>query len=587
MPDYEGDIYGPMEDGKTAFSEAMRAIESSRAVVEDAVLFCGRFNEDGRLLRESEAGKKPYSMLRVRNNAAYAAALKGAREAWTNLPARIAEAASRKAKARKAVEALRKRDARLKLREDDFMSSSDLGSTMSADPNQYTEYTPYFSGPFYKQQYWDYFKGHARAYELYNHSPIAHRVVDLLVQYAMGRGFKVDCKDKGVGILWKAFQQRNKLIFKMRKFWAKEYLIYGENFIDQLRWVSVDPSTIYDIVCEGYGEYIDDVLYYQQMFQTATTMYAGLSVPGVPGSKDSKLGRYIIRQIPYDQLIHIKTGVVSVEKRGRSVLYPILTYLKRLRDALDAQVLGEQLRAAFVFDDTVEGSDADVAAHGAKYAYIPVAPSIFVHNTAVKRATMAPMQGVTASQSSVVQELISIIATSAGIPKEHLNVLLGGSSNRATAVVGSEPFTKVIEDLQEDFSDLMHRIIERFCADNGLPYDPERWSITFPSVVKDSLLDRLKAIAFCQANTWLSERTCAIMAAAEMDRDDYDYDQEMKTSALDSRKKLSMGVAPPPPAVPDSRFGGGAQPGADDEEGGDNPIHGNGKKALLDSHKHL
>jgi hypothetical protein len=865
LPDYEGDIYGPIESGKTAVSEAMRAIESGKAIVEDAILFSGRFDTNGRMLRESKAGQKPYKLIRAHGQTEYKDALESSRKQWAALPARIAEAIGRRAKVRKAIEAIQQKSDRLRFREDDFMSNSDLGSIMSADPNQYTEYTPYFSGPFYKQQYWDYFKGHARAYELYNHSPIAHRIVDLLVQYSMGRGFKTECKDEILNSLWKVFQQKNKITFKMRKFWAKEYLIYGENFIDVLRWVSIDPSTIYDIVCEGYGEYIDDVLYYQQMFQclhgdtrialldgttptirelaerggeywvysydketgrivpgkavktwkqqgqkrcvkvtldsgesviasydhpfltrdgryvwaenlksgdslmplyrkqgyervwqpktgwelthhmvagepprghavhhknhrltdnspgnletlthnehlkhhaarlcmaesswcfkapgrgsewrkkqglaarvrwardpegrkaisdrakaqwaspemrakmsagisrsknrkaleaeakasavvnhkvasveaagmhdvydltvdnhhnfalacgvfthnTATQMYAGLAVPNVAKQQDSKLGRYIIRQIPYDHVIHIKTGVVSVEKRGRSVLYPVLTYLKRLRDALDAQVLGEQLRAAFVFDDTVEGSDTDVAAHGAKYAYIPVSPSIFVHNAAVKRETMAPMQGVTASASNVVQELISIIATSAGIPKEHMNSALAGGSNRATAVVGSEPFTKVIEDLQEDFSDLMHRIIERFCADNSIPYDSEQWSITFPSVVKDSLTDRLKNIAFCEANGWLSSRTCATMAATEMDRDDYDYDEEMKLSAQDGRKKLAMGVIPPAPQVPNGRFGGASPVVDDEEEGGDNPIHGKGKKDLLRSHKIL
>lgn len=849
------EVYAEIENPKqSAIGRVMEAVKSGKAVIDDAILFCGRFNQDGRLLREAKRNAKPYKILHTRSHREYREAMSRSKERFAGLPGKIKESARRREAMQKVRKALR----------ENFVSNSDLGSNMSLDPNQFTEYTPYFSGPFYKQQYMDYFKGHARAFQEWTHNPIAKRIVDLLVQYALGRGFQVKCKNKKLEKSWNAFQAKNKIQFKIRKFWGREYLIYGENFIDVLRWVSVDPSTIWDIICEGYDEYIDDVLYYQQMFQclrgdtrialldgttptikelaernkpywvysydhktgrivpglavktwaqgkkrcvkvtldsgesvvcsfdhpflsrkgeyvwaenlkpgdslmplyrkfgyervwqpktgwelthhmvegkpekghavhhknkcltdnrpdnletlthnehlkhhtsrlcmaesskcfqrspawrkaiaeaskkrwannpderkaisertkaqwanpetrkrmsdgislsknrkqleadalkssvvvnhkvlkvepagdelvydltvdkhhnfalacgvfthnTATQTYTGMDVKGVEGSKQSTIGHYIVRQIPFDQIIHIKTNVTSGEKRGRSVYYSILGWLKRLVDLYNSQVLGEQLRASFVWDDTIQGDSQDVAAHAAKYSYIPVAPSIFVHNEAITRKPLAPMAGVTGGAGGDIgNQILALIATSQGFPKDHLNVTSAGGS-RATAIVGSEPFTKVIEDLQEDFSDLLDRIIEKFCGQAGADYNHEDWKKIFPSVAKDTLADVLKNLAMREGMGWISKRQAATQAAAECDDDEYDYDKMVKEQAADTAANdpLNLHTPKPPPA---GRFGMQPKPGEDPLAGGEdteNPLHGSGKAAIKKQHKNL
>ena len=580
-PDVD-DVYTEIENPKqSAIGVVMEAVRNGKAIIDDAILFCGRFNQDGRLLRESKRGAKNYKLLHTRSHREYSEAVSRGQAEFKELPGKIKESDRRRAVMQKVKKALR----------ENFVSNSDLGSNQSMDPNQYTEYTPYFSGPFYKQQYMDYFKGHARAFECWTHNPISKRIVDLLIQYSLGRGFRVKCKNEKIDGKWKDFQRKNKIQFKLRKFWGREYLIYGENFIDVLRWVSVDPSTIWDIICEGYGEYIDDVLYYQQMFQTATTMYAGMDVKGVKGSKDSKIGHYIVRQIPYDQIIHIKTNVTSGEKRGRSVFYSILGWLKRLVDLYNAQVLGEQLRASFVWDDTIQGDSTDVAAHAAKYSYIPVAPSIFVHNEAITRKPLAPMSGVTGGAgSNIGNEILALIATSVGIPKDHFNIISSGGGSRATAIVGSEPFTKVIEDLQEDFSELLEQIIKKFCEQSKVDYNEDDWKKIFPSVSKDTLSDVLKDLAFRETMGWITNRQAAVKAAAECDDDDYDYDDMLKEKAADAQDNdpasFHTPPNPPPPLVPAGRLGMQDNPAAGGEDT-ENPLHGSGKAAIQKQHKNL
>jgi len=540
-----------IKDGeKTRVEEAMQAIAEGKAEVVDATLFMGRFNGYGRMNRKTGAKEsKPYQVRRVTDAAKFKEAMTAAKN---------------------------------KIRES-FTSSSDLGSTYQMDPNQYTEYTPYFGGPFAKQQYWDQFKALARAFEEWNHNPIAKRLVNILVQYAVGRGLTVTNKNDEVQKKWDAFAQEHKLYYKLRKFWVREYLIYGELMIDVVDWISVDPSTIWDIVCEGVGEFIDSVLYYQQMFQTATQTYAGQSVPGVPGSAASSSGKYIIRQIPYDRIIHIKTECVSNEKRGRSVLYAILGWCKRIKDLYNAQVLGEQLKASICFDDTITGSDADVTAHAAKYNYMPVAPTIFVHNEAVKRQAIAPMSGVTAGRQDIGQEILAMIATCIGIPKEHLNVSSQGGGGRATALVGSEPFTKVIEDLQQDIDDLLKRVQQEFCAQNKIDYVAEDWKNDFPSVTKDSTKEVLENIALAKAEGVYSPRTAANKIATELEEDNYDYDAEVAQAKKDAEAGLTIAMTPP---VPAGRFGfEPPQPQPDETDPaasqGPSPIHGDGRKKLM------
>jgi len=579
LPDVDG-IYDDMEHPKSdPYKEACKAIESGDAKVEDAILFCGRFNKDGMMLRESDvAGGKPYRLVRVKGDGAYREAMAHLKESFTRLRKRLSES-KRRSKAKEG--AMDSVGFGMGIGGGSFYSNSDLGSNMSMDPNQFTEFTPWFSGPYYKNLPYAYFPGMAAAREAANHNPVAKRIIDLLCQYALGRGFDIRCNNEKTAEIWKVYQKTNRIQHKLRKHWAREYLVDGEIFVDKIRMVTVDPSTIMDIVCEGYGEYIDRVLYYQQMYQTATQVWSGIKVPGVAGSVDTKFGRWIIRQIPYDQIVHIKTNCTSQEKRGRSVLYPILGWLKKLKDLYTAQVLGEQLRASFVWDDEVKGDQADVNAHGSKYAYIPVAPSIFVHNESVVRKPLAPMAGVTSGgANNIGQELLSFLATAVGIPKDHFNVISSAGS-RATAIVGSEPFTKVIEDLQEDLTDLLDQLIENFCERHGLEYDEDEWQVVFPAVTKDTVSEYVKNVATAEASGYISKRRAATMVAQELECDNYDFDREQKEMADDQK----MQDLENPPLLPAGRFGAPAVPadGADD----DNPVHGSGKQDIKDQHSNL
>jgi hypothetical protein len=210
------------------------------------------------------------------------------------------------------------------------------------------DYIPLLGGPFNKQLYiYDYLKMHSTAFHAYHHDPIARNIVNIKRDFTLGRGWQVNSKNPLALALWNAFEEANNL-YDLMTYVAAEIEIYGETMIWWLpnhatqigyqlrpgqevpvgmlpRIRLIDPSVIWEIVT--YPEDITRVLYYQWIAPTQYQIYSGTD-KGAPVSTS----KFIYQQIPADQVDHWKINCVSNEKRGRSGLFPILGYLKRLRD---------------------------------------------------------------------------------------------------------------------------------------------------------------------------------------------------------------------------------------------------------------
>jgi hypothetical protein len=221
-------------------------LKEGKVEVEEAWLFEGRFDGRGALMKEAAHLKAndlvvPFRVVHVTGEE-FNARLHVAEALFTELPEKVKRLGEAKEKHLRAVESLKKEG----LLEDAF--STDQIQT-SYDANQYTEYTPTYGGPFNKQLYiYDYLTMHARAFEAKNHNPIAKRVVDVLAQYAFGRRFKVRIDNKRQLKIWEDFDAKHHIVHKLAEFWSKEYLTYGELMIDKMRWDSIDPSTVWDII---------------------------------------------------------------------------------------------------------------------------------------------------------------------------------------------------------------------------------------------------------------------------------------------------------------------------------------------------
>ena len=580
----------PVVNPVIAFHEALEAedpnqlpdsnpFKGRKIEVEEAYVFEAFVDERGHILKDKKImqHREAFSPFRVRrvDGATYRKLVRESKKLNDAFPSYVQRVKESRAKLLKNIRKMK--ESRL-LEDIDF--AQDATST-PYDSAQYTEYTPLYGGPFNKQLYLtDYLTMHARAYEQWNHHPIAKRIVQVISQYAFGRRFKSKWKDQQKEKVWNDHNLRFNITHRLAEYWIKEFLIYGELMIDKNTFQSIDPSSVWDIITDP--DDITDVFYYYQSYSTAYQTFTGYRVPGAPGAEKQVPLRYIIRQIPGKQVLHIKGNVVSQEKRGRSILYPILGWLKRIKDLYDAQVVRAQLQASFVWDIQVKGSASDVTSFIAQYASMPKKATDFIHNEAVTRTALPAMPSGESGNSNVATEILAFIATAIGIPKDFFNLISTGGGNRATALVGAEPFEKVIEDIQAKFETLLLDIARDAIESAGYRYEEGDVEFIFPSVTKDTTSETIKNIGIGETLGYIDHETAAEMYAAEMNITGYDYEDQQGEISKFKRDN------PTPGMPPEGRFGNIGTPTDDGSVPDDvSPIHGQGKSNLKGQLNHL
>lgn len=407
------------------------------------------------------------------------------------------------------------------------------------------DFVPVLGGPFYKQlYYYDYLKMHNSAFYAYNHDPIAHISIQIMRDFILGRGWRVDCDDPKALEMWKAFEEVNNL-YEMVGYIALELAMYGEELIwwlpnhetkisyqvgykDQTpppkgiipRIRLIDPSVIWDIVT--YPEDITRVLFYQWIAPTQyqTYTYDNKTNQSVPTSK------FIFQQIPADEVDHWKINCVDNEKRGRSDLFPVLGYLKRLRDTVQYEIIARQKQSAWAIDTTIKGSAEDINSYvrdQQALGPIPPAGSEYVHSDAIVREYLSHAGGRGSSNSSF-EECFSMIAAGLGIPISYYGTHLSGGSTRASALVSTEPVAKRFEYRQEVLKLILKKLAKRLFATMGIK--GAEIEVTFPEIVTQDRSQKLKDLALANAEGWVSKKRAATIAAKELGIIDFDYNLE-------------------------------------------------------------
>ena len=335
------------------------------------------------------------------------------------------------------------------------------------DANQ--EYTPIMGGPWNKQLYMSaYLDMHSKAFEAYNHNPLAHQLIRLATMFTLGRGIDHTSANTEVDELLREFVDRTEFYDRLQNmstdlWWAGELFI--EFYDDAPKrgmtdFRAQDPSTILDIITQP-DDY-RNVYYAHQQYATPYTNYIK------SGKGQPEAFKYIIRQIPVSMYMHVKINSSEYEKRGRSELFCILGWLKRLKDLMNARVIKGQLEAAFVWDIEIASGDADVETAGLQLPdpYNPGAT--FIHNKSLKLTPQSSaIRGSEAAPD--INELKSFISTGASTPKAFLGETSRGST--ASALAGTEPGTKNYESKQQIQMRIVYGVFDRViknAADAGL-----------------------------------------------------------------------------------------------------------------------
>ena len=407
------------------------------------------------------------------------------------------------------------------------------------------DFVPFLGGPFYKQLYiYDYLRMHGYAFWAVNHWPMARAAVNIMRDFTLGRGYRVDIQDKDgnrhprAEAMWEAFEEAND-IKTMMSYLAEELSVYGETMLWWLpnndsriayqlgpkdkvpkgiipRVRLMDPSMFWEIVT--YPEDISRVLYYQWVSPTQYQMYTNGNVP---------VTKFITQQIPGDQMDHYKINCMSNEKRGRSDLFSALGFMKRLTDSVNYSIIGLQKSAAWSIDTMIDGNQTDInnyiAAQRAM-GTIPPAGSEFVHSSKVKREYLGNQGASRGAQSQAFDWCFSMAAMALGIPVSYFGTHLSGGQTRASALVATEPVAKRFEIRQSIYEKILTKMVKRVFSHYGIT--DAFVEVTMPELMVQDRSTKLKDLALAETQKWLSKERAAEIASKEFQISNYDYDQE-------------------------------------------------------------
>ena len=423
------------------------------------------------------------------------------------------------------------------------------------------DFVPLLGGPFNKQPYLtDYLAAHAYCFHEYHHHPLARAIIHITRDFVLGRGFRIDSDDEKALAIWHAFAEVNRFDELMEDL-VKEGSTYGENLIWWLpqnqvyigykdrpgqepqmgllpRIRLIDPSTCWEIVT--YPEDITRVLYYQLVFPTQYQIFQGRDAgEPVPGSK------FVMQQLPPSDVMHFKYNCMSNEKRGRSDLFPVLGYLKWVRDAVNYKLIALKKQAAWTEDIIVEGSQVDVdnlsQALKSLGEFEP-AGSRFIHTNKITRQYLTSAVGSAGRDESIL-EGISMIAAGVQIPVSYFGLSISSGQTKASAIVGTEPVAKKMERRQQEVTRIIRAIWTKLQNEYGVK--GAECEITFPEIITQDRSAAIKDIKFIEDCGYISRETAAPLAAKEFDLEKYDWDQEKEKIAAEESPPIEPTLVSP------------------------------------------
>lgn len=481
---------------------------------------------------------------------------------------------------KKFFEALKKNETepkRKKFLEDAFNTDGNAGS----NGGSYLvgeEIVPLLGGPFSKQLYYqDYIRMHMQAFYAYHNDPVAFRAVSIIKDFTLGRGWSVEVKSDDdrtkatATALWDTFKVVNRLD-TLLNYMSIEMSIYGEIMLwklpgnqtkvayqvpkDQMpstglfpRYRLVDPSSCWDIIT--YPEDITRVLAYQLVFPTQYQIYThdnktGINVPSL---------KFIYNQVPGYQINHYKVNCVSNEKRGRSDLFPIMNYLKRLRDTINYSVIAMQKAAAWSIDTTIDGSQEDIDGYVTsqeELGSIPPAGSEFVHTKAVERKYLNNA-GSSGKDSESFEWLLSMSAMGVGIPVSWFGTHIVASSSRASAETSVQPVFKMIETRRELMKEILTNMFDDLMKQFGVKATCD---VIFPEIMVEDRSKKLADLELSENAKWVDHETAANIAAKELGVKDYDFEQTMAKIASQPPSELPTSMPLTTPGTSGAGAGG-------------------------------
>ena len=255
---------------------------------------------------------------------------------------------------------------------------------------------------------------------------------------------------------------------------------------------------------------------------------------GIPGIK------YVVRDIPASQVLHIKINTYENEKRGRSDLASIIGWLKRLKDLVNANVIKAYFQACYTWDYTIDGSPTTVASIANAYKNIvPTPGSSYFHNKNITRTPNPPQVGAGAGTDNDMMGLMNLISMGCGLPPAYLIGAM--SANRAAVLTETEPSTKFFFERQSVWDETLHAFYDRLSRwhydQTGEMLD-ESIEFSFPTINAVERNAYLQTLATMRDSKWFANKRCAELAAKEFCVTSYNFDTEQKAIVEEAQEAM-------------------------------------------------
>ncbi len=414
-------------------------------------------------------------------------------------------------------------------------------------------FIPYPPGPLTKQLYLqDMWQMQAKAFQIYNHDPLAHGAVEMLSAFVIGDGVKIQSKPskhdeqpdesklKKCQEVWDEFEERVEVQHKLpdqsmmlsvngELMWdLPEISVEGKpGFAD---FISKDPGTCWEKITKPDDN--RDVIAYYFNYPTRYLIVTKDSIPTT---------EYIVEMIAPERIIHVLVNVQENEVRGRSDLFSCLSSIKMRQDMLRYRVIKVINAAGIMIVHTIKGDDTDVSRIADVKTGFTGAGTEYYTNESEKVEVMKGADSER-SKSGLHEEITNEIGTGIGMPGDYLGT--GGAGTRAAALTATEPAAKIFRKRQKKFDFALRRMYKRVIQIakkyGRLPKDAsEECECIFPEIASENTKEKLINLDLALQGEAITHEEYTAMVRKELDiTGKYEYEEIQKQIQDDKAEKL-------------------------------------------------
>jgi hypothetical protein len=350
------------------------------------------------------------------------------------------------------------------------------------------------------------------ALEAWRTNPLARNIVRLTTAYVVGRGIRLTSTVPRIARWLERFwhHPQNRLPTRLATF-SDELALTGELFlvlytnpVDGMSYLRAKPASSIDRIETDPDDLEREVRYHEV----------------VSGDPEGRWWEGQDAAPTQPMMLHYAVNRPVGAVRGESDLAPILPWLKRYARWLEDRVRLNRYRAAFLWDVTVQGTEADIRAAQARYRTPPEPGSVNVHGpTEVWEAKRPQIEADDAAPDG--RALRMILSAGSGMPLHWMGEPEG--STRTTARESALPTFQHLAARQVQFVWVLKDIVRQAAARaaalghlslRGVPEDLGLREVVEDLTREDNLALAQAAREIAQALTLMADRGWADDAMA-------------------------------------------------------------------------